>query len=71
MTRYLCAAASLALLSLAIPLRAANKPPVRTDRQAPVVWTNDDLERLHALGLICIVGRMDEETPELAALPAF
>ena len=69
MTRYLCATASLALLSLAIPLLAANKPPVRTDRQAPVVWTNDDLERLRALGLICIVGRMDEETPESAALP--
>ena len=69
MTRYLCAAASLALLSLAIPLRAANKPPVRTDRQAPVVWTNDDLERLHALGLICIAGRMNEETPNSATLP--
>jgi hypothetical protein len=69
MTRYLCAAASLALLSLAIPLRAANKPPVRTDRQAPVVWTNDDLERLHALGLICIVGRMNEETPKWSSLP--
>src|SRR6266478_5116114 len=69
MTRYLCAAASLALLSLAIPLRAANKPPVRTDRQAPVVWTNDDLERLHALGLICIVGRMNEETPKSSSLP--
>jgi hypothetical protein len=69
MTRYLCATASLALLSLTIPLRAANKPPVKTDRQAPVVWTNDDLERLHALGLICIVGRMDEETPKSASLP--
>jgi hypothetical protein len=69
MTRHLCATASLALLSLAIPLRAANKPPVRTDRQGPVVWTNDDLERLHAPGLICIVGRMNEETPKSSSLP--
>jgi hypothetical protein len=69
MTRHLCATAFLALLTLAIPLRAANKPPVRTDRQGPVVWTNDDLERLHAPGLICIVGRMNEETPESASLP--
>lgn len=69
MTRHLYATASLALLSLAIPLRAATKPHVRTDRQAPVVWTNDDLARLHALGLICIVGRMDKETPKSASLP--
>jgi hypothetical protein len=69
MTRHLCATASLALLSLAIPLCAANRPHVGTDRQGPVVWTNDDLERLHALGLICIVGRMNEETPNSATLP--
>ena len=69
MTRHLCATASLALLSLAIPLRAANRPHVGTDRQGPVVWTNDDLERLHALGLICIAGRMNEETPNSATLP--
>jgi hypothetical protein len=69
MTHHLCVTASLALLSLAIPLRAANKPPVRTDRQTPVVWTNDDLERLHALGLICIVGRMNEEMSKSASLP--
>jgi hypothetical protein len=68
MTRHLCATAFLVVLSLAIPLRAANGPHVGTDRRRPVVWTNDDLERLHSLGLICIVGRMDEETPKPASL---
>jgi hypothetical protein len=28
-----------------------------------VVWTNDDLEKLHALGLISIVGQIDEDEP--------
>jgi hypothetical protein len=69
MTRHLCVTASLALLSLATPLRAANRPHVGTGRQEPVVWTNDDLERLHALGLICIVGQINEETPKSASLP--
>jgi hypothetical protein len=69
MTRHLCATALLAVLSLAIPLRAANGPHVGTDRRRPVVWTNDDLERLHTLGLISIVGRMDEETSKPASLP--
>jgi hypothetical protein len=69
MTRYLCATAFLAVLSLAIPLRAANGPHVGTDRQTPAVWTNDDIKRLHTLGLISIVGRMDEETPKPASLP--
>lgn len=69
MTRHLCATAFLAALSLAIPLRAAKGPHVRTDRERPAVWTNDDLKRLHVLGLISIVGRMDEETPKPASLP--
>ncbi len=54
MTRYLYAAVSLGLISVAIPLRAANRPRAGTDSQNTVVWTNDDLERLHDLGLICI-----------------
>jgi hypothetical protein len=69
MTRHLYVTASLALLVLAIPLRAANGPHVGTDRQGPLVWTNDDLEKLHGLGLISIVGRMNEETPKSASLP--
>ena len=41
MNRHLCAIASLALLFLASPLRAANGPHVGADRQRPLVWTND------------------------------
>jgi hypothetical protein len=68
MTRRLCATASLALLSVAIPLHAANRPHAGTDSQHTVVWTNDDLEKLHALGLISIVGQIDEDEP--ASTPA-
>jgi hypothetical protein len=59
----------MTLTTLAIPLRAANKPRAGTDSQNTVVWTNDDLARLHLLGLICIVGRINEETPKSASLP--
>ena len=54
-------AISMTLSTLAIPMRAANKPRAGTDSRNPVVWTNDDLEKLHSLGLISIVGRTDEE----------
>ena len=61
---------SLVILStLAIPLRAASKPRAGTDSNNPV-WTNDDLEKLHRLGLISIVGRTNKETPKLASAPA-
>ena len=69
MIRHLCISVCLALVSAAIPLRAANRPHAGTDSQNPVVWTNDDLERLHDLGLICIVGRMNDETSESVSLP--
>src|SRR4029077_12195474 len=62
-------AISMTLITQAIPLRAASKPRAGTDSQNTVVWTNDDFERLHLLGLICIVGRMNEETPKPATLP--
>ena len=39
-----------------------------TDSQNPMVWTNDDLEKLHSLGLISIVGRIDEERPTSASV---
>jgi hypothetical protein len=71
MIRYLYAAIALGLASLAIPICAAGKPHRRTDSHDTVVWTNDDLERLHALGLICIVGRVNEETPRSASLPPY
>ncbi len=70
MTRYLCAVITLGLVSVAIPLRAANRPHAGTDSRDPVVWTNDDLEKLHSLGLISIVGRIDEERPTSASAPA-
>ena len=69
MTRYLYAAVTLGLISVAIPLRAAHRPDAGTDRQSKVVWTNDDLEKLHDLGLICIVGPMNDETSKSASLP--
>jgi hypothetical protein len=69
MIRHFCICSCLALVSAAIPLRAANRPPAGTDSQTVKVWTNDDLERLHDLGLICIVGQINEETPKPASLP--
>ena len=63
MIRYLYAV-TLGFVSVAIPLRAANKPHAGTDSKNAVIWTNDDLERLHGLGLISIVGQIDEETPK-------
>jgi hypothetical protein len=71
MNRYLTFsfAISMTLSTLAIPLRAANKPRAGTDSQKIKVWTNDDLEKLRGLGLISIVGRMNEETPKSASLP--
>ena len=62
-------AISVTLSTLAIPSRAANRPHARTDSQNPVVWTNDDFARLHSLGLISIVGQIDEEKSKSASLP--
>src|SRR5258708_1441632 len=58
----LSVAISVTLSTLAIPVRAANKPRAGTDSQKIKVWTNDDLEKLHDVGLISIVGQIDEET---------
>src|SRR5258707_12409990 len=69
MTHHAYAAVTLALISVAIPLRAANRPHVGTDSPDKMVWTNDDLEKLHRLGLISIVGRIDEERPTPASAP--
>ena len=60
---------SVTLSTLTIPLRAANRPHAETDRQGKVVWTNDDLEKLHDLGLISIVGQLDQGTPVLESAP--
>ena len=69
MTRYLYYAVTLGLVALAMPLRAANRPRAWTDSQNTMVWTNDDLEKLHNLGLISIVGRIDEERRPLPPAP--
>ena len=69
MIRYMFAAVILGLISVAIPLRAANRPHAGTDSQKPVIWTNDDLEKLHRPGLISIVGQMDEETSPPSSAP--
>jgi len=72
MNRYLTfsLAISMTLGTLSIPLRAANKPRAGTDRQKPLVWTNDELEKLRGLGLISIVGQGDEEKPASASVHA-
>ncbi len=69
MTPYLSITVMLALALAANPLRAANKPHVGAARQTVVVWTNDDLEKLHTQGLISIVGQVDEEGPTWASVP--
>jgi len=60
MIRYLYAV-TLGFVAVAIPLRAANRPHAGSDSHNGMVWTNDDLERLHSLGLISIVGQVDQE----------
>jgi hypothetical protein len=72
MNRYLpfSFAFFMTLSALAIPLRAARKPRAGTDSRNAMVWTNDDLVSLHLSGLICIVGRTNEETPKSASAPA-
>jgi hypothetical protein len=59
MNRYLTIslAVSMSLSTLAIPLRAANKPRAGKMEKTNVVWTNEDLRRLTSLGLISIVGQ--------------
>ena len=69
MTRYLFSVLTLGIISVAIPVRAADKPHAGSDHQSKVVWTNDDLERLHHRGLISVVGQLNEETWESAAPP--
>jgi hypothetical protein len=63
-------AVSLAIsMTLAIPLRAANRPRAGKPERAPVVWTNEDVEKLRVLGLISVVGPVPGEDPADAAAP--
>ena len=68
MHRYLYAVVTLGLISTVIPLRAASRPHAGTDRQNTLVWTNDDIEKLRDSNLICIVGRIAEETSKSVPL---
>ena len=69
MIRHFCICTCFALVSAAIPLRAANRPHAGTDRDEPVVWTNRDVASLHRPGLISIVGSTDQEKPDPASVP--
>jgi hypothetical protein len=66
---FLSLTISLALSTPAIPLRAANKPRAGRTEGATVVWTNDDLERLRAKGLISVVGQVPEKATVATAAP--
>jgi hypothetical protein len=73
MNRYLTfsLAISVTLSTLAIPLRAANKPRAGRMEKTTVVWTNEDLERLRAPGLISVVGQPATlEDTNSAAMPS-
>jgi hypothetical protein len=70
MIRHFCACSCLALVTAVLPLRAANRPHAGTDGHKPAVWTNDDLARLHGLGLVSIVGRQNDEMPAARPSPA-
>jgi len=68
MNRHWHAVMTLGLFSVAIASPAASRPRGRMESQHTVVWTNDNLERLHDLGLISIVGEMSDGMPESASL---
>jgi hypothetical protein len=69
MNRYL--AFSLAIsMTLAIPLRAANKPRAGETVGATVLWTNNGLESLRAKSHISVVGQVAEEAKADAAAPS-
>lgn len=71
MIRHLSSAIAFGVILVAVPMRAANRPHVRTHRQNIMVWTNDDLDKLHGLGLISVVGRKDDEEQVSAPTPRF
>jgi hypothetical protein len=71
MNRYLTIslAVSMSLSTLAIPLRAANKPRAGKMEKTNVVWTNEDVRRLTSMGLISIVGQPALAEDVIAAAP--
>ena len=73
MNRYLAfsLAISMTLGTLAIPLRAANKPRAGGTVGATVVWRNEDLERLRTKGPISVVGQGTEQATTDAEAPSW
>ena len=69
MNRHLGITVTLALASIANPLCAANKQDTGTAKPSVMVWTNEDLGKLHALGLISIVGQINDEESATGSLP--
>jgi hypothetical protein len=72
MNRYLTFsfAISITVSTLAIPLRAANKPRAGKLEKTAVLWTNEDLEKLRPLDSISIVGPLNDiEDQAAAAVP--
>jgi hypothetical protein len=69
MARYSYAGVTLGLISVAIPLRAANRPHAGIEHHSMAVWTNDDLDKLHDLGLISVAAQEDDEEPTPAPAP--
>jgi hypothetical protein len=69
MTRYAYYFVSLGLVAAALPLRAADRPHAGAKGQNAIVWTNDDLDTLHSLGLISIVGQIDDKRPTSVHAP--
>ena len=70
MTRYLSAGVTLGLISLAIPLRAAQRPHPGTEHHSMAVWTDDDLYKLHDPGPISVAAQEDDEEPTRAPTSA-
>lgn len=69
MTRYLSAGVTVGLILAAIPLRAACWPHAGTEGHSKVVWTNDNLDRLHDRGPISIVAQENDAEPTPAPAP--
>jgi hypothetical protein len=61
MARCLNAIVGIAIVLVAIPLGATNRPHSGTDSQNTKVWTNDDLEKIRSLGQLSVVGPFDNE----------
>jgi len=68
MARQLSVFVVMVMVLAGMSLRAAGRPYAGTDSKN-TVWTNDDLDKLHVPGLICIVGQPNEETSEPASRP--